>query len=552
VKNFTRTSRRAAFRVCRATTCGVVAIGALLFASTSDGQPTYEVLSTFDAGHHGSVSPYDELIQARDGNFYGTTLGGGASGLGTIFKMDGARRITTIHSFTGSDGATPRAGLVEGRDGQFYGATFEGGAFNVGTIFKVTAAGNLTIIRHLSGPDGSFPEAALIQARDGNLYGVTGGGGAFNDGTAFKIDVAGTLTTIHDFQGADGSGPSGRLFEARDGSFYGTTAGGTIFTMDPDGRLTTLHTSTEGDFFSFVGVIQASDGSLYGTTATGGSGVGTVFRIDAAGTFSTIHQFSATDLDGAFPRARLMQASDGRLFGTTNSGGLGFGTIFTINAQGAIATVHYFTSFSAHDGGHPNAGLIEATDGNLYGVAISGGSGNAGVVYRVNVAAQRRSPTADTYVRAGASASTNFGAVSTLLVKKGVSADNTSRCYLTFDVGDLGEFSQATLRVYGRVASVATPAVDVTVYAVNDTTWGERTVTWNARPDLGAVLGRLSVVGTTPRWLEFDISAFVRAQRAAGADAVAFALRSLTHTSAEAVFNSKDAATGQPQLIIRR
>jgi uncharacterized repeat protein (TIGR03803 family) len=554
VKNFPSISGRAAFRLCLEATRAVLAVGALLiFGSTSYGQPIYELLSTFDAANHGSANPYDELIQASDGNFYGTTLSGGTSGLGTIFKMDGARRITTIHSFTGSDGASPRAGLVQARDGKFYGATFEGGAFNAGTIFKVTAAGTLTTIRHLAGPDGSFPAAALIQARDGNLYGVTAGGGAFDAGTAFKMDAAGTLTTIHSFQGADGSGPWGRLFEARDGTFYGTTASGTIFKMDAAGRLTTLHTSTsEDDGRSFVGIVQANDGSFYGTTATGGTGVGTVFRIDAAGTFKTIHRFSA--IEGAFPRGRLMQASDGRLFGTTNSGGLGFGTIFLINVQGEITTVHTFASFTAGDGGHPDAGLIEATDGNLYGVAISGGGfGDAGVVYRLNVVAQRRSPTADAYVRAGASASTNFGAVTTLLVKKGVSADNTSRSYLTFDVGELDAFSHATLRVFGRVANAATPAVVVTIYAVNDTAWAERTVTWNTRPDLGALLGTRSVVGTAPpQWLEVDVTAFVRAQRAAGNNAITFALRSLMHTSAAAVFNSREATGGQPQLVIRR
>src|SRR2546421_5902053 len=115
VKNFPCTSERAAFRLCPEAVGTVLAVGALLiFGSTSYGQPTYELLSTFDAANHGSAKPYDELIQASDGNFYGTTLNGGTSDLGTIFKMDGARRITTIHSFTGSDGASPRAGLVQG------------------------------------------------------------------------------------------------------------------------------------------------------------------------------------------------------------------------------------------------------------------------------------------------------------------------------------------------------------------------------------------------------------------------------------------------------
>lgn len=149
-------------------------------------------------------------------------------------------------------------------------------------------------------------------------------------------------------------------------------------------------------------------------------------------------------------------------------------------------------------------------------ITLSGGSFGVGVFYRLEVIAQRFSPTADAYVRAGTWANTNFGAVPTLLVKKGASADNTSRSYLTFDIGNVDTLTHVTLRVFGRVASVATPAVDVTVYAIGETTWRERLVTWNTRRDLGAVLGTLRVVGVAPQWLEMDVTAFVRAQRAAG------------------------------------
>lgn len=528
----------------------------LLFASTGYGQPIYQPLQAFGGARDAGVRPFDELLQAHDGTFYGTTLDGGAFGHGTVFKIDAAGRLTTIHSFAGSDGAMPRAGLVEARDGRFYGTTFFGGPLDAGTLFRITAAGKLTTLHRFANADGALPSAAMIQARDGKLYGTTTRGGAFDAGTIFTLEPAGTLTTIHTFEGSDGAAPFGRLLETRDGLFYGSTlrggasGGGTVFTVNAAGQVTTVHafTGNDGDAPS-VGLIRARDGSLYGTTDEDqfNSGFGTVYRIDPAGTFRTIHRFVGSD--GFSPTARLIQAGDGRLYGTTNSGGLGQGTIFTITPQGAVTTIHRFTG---PDGSHPGGGLIEASDGNLYGTTLGGGGHDVGVVYRLELIAQSISPTADAYVRAGRWAATNFGSLSTLLVKKGASPDNTTRSYLTFDVSRLDASHPVSLRVFGRVASTATPALAVTAYTVSDTQWDERTVTWNTRPDLGVTLATTTVAGAEPRWVEIDVTAFVRSRRAAGAEAIALALRSLVHTTAGAVFNSKEAASGQPRLVVRR
>jgi uncharacterized repeat protein (TIGR03803 family) len=188
------------------------------------------------------------VIQATDGSFYGTTLQGGASGVGTVFKLDGAGTMTTLHSFTGFTGddgaypAYPYAGVIQATDGSFYGTTLQGGASDVGTVFKLDGAGTLTTLHSFTGGgDGGTPYAGVIQATDGSFYGTTFHGGASGGGTVFKLDAAGTLTTLHSFtSGSDGANPVAGVIQATDGSFYGTTlqggasGGGTVFRLTPE------------------------------------------------------------------------------------------------------------------------------------------------------------------------------------------------------------------------------------------------------------------------------------------------------------------------------
>ena len=290
-----------------------------------DGAGTLTTLHSFGGGSDGG-SPFAGLIQASDGSFYGTTYSGGVSNAGTVFKMDGAGTLTTLHSFSGrSDGGNPHAGLIQASDGSFYGTTSTGGAFGFGTVFKMDSAGTLTTLHSFSaGSDGGSPYAGLIQASDGRFYGTTSTGGAFGFGTVFKVDGAGTLTTLHGFSGGS------------------------------DGGL------------PYAGLIQASDGGFYGTTASGGaSGAGTVFKVDGAGTLTTLHSFSFGS-DGGNPHAGLIQASDGSFYGTTwNGGASGAGTVFKVDGAGTLTTLHGFSGGS--DGGNPEAGLIQASDGSFYG-----------------------------------------------------------------------------------------------------------------------------------------------------------------------------------------
>jgi uncharacterized repeat protein (TIGR03803 family) len=147
-------------------------------------------LHAFD--YHDGAFPYAGLVQGNDGNFYGATLTGGDSGVGTIFKITSDGVFATIHTFNHTDGANPSGTLVQGRDGFFYGTTQSGGSSRncsggCGTIFKVSPAGALTTLHSFIGLDGETPYAGLMQAGDGSLYGTTVDGGTYGYGTIFRM-----------------------------------------------------------------------------------------------------------------------------------------------------------------------------------------------------------------------------------------------------------------------------------------------------------------------------------------------------------------------------
>jgi len=255
--------------------------------------------------------PESALVQGSDGNFYGTTSVGGANGdWGTVFKITSSGMLSTLYSFCSqphcTDGAQPLAGLLQASDGNFYGTTLGGGVPGQGgqggTVFKITSSGTLTTLYSFCAQnnctDGETPSAGLVQASDGNFYGTTEGGGANGPsrGTVFKVTPAGTLTTLYSFCSqpncADGETPYAPLVQAADGNFYGTTYSGgayncgligcgTVFKITPAGVLTTLHDfdSTDGGQPA-GGLMQAANGFFYGTTGGGGAyGDGTVIRL---------------------------------------------------------------------------------------------------------------------------------------------------------------------------------------------------------------------------------------------------------------------------------
>ncbi len=246
--------------------------------------------------------------------------------------MTAAGQINTLHSFDDSDGASPWSALVQATNGDLYGTTTYGGAKGYGTIFKITPKGTFTSLHSFDISDGYYPYGTLIQAANGDLYGTTYAGGSGGYGTIFSITPGGTLTTIHDFALTDGGYLYGALVQAANGDFYGTTYGGgpsgspgTIFKMTPAGDLTTLYvfcnqTGCADGERPAAGLVQATDGNFYGTTTEGGSnGLGTIFEITPKGVETVLHNFDGSD--GETPDGTLLQATDGNFYGTTFYGG---------------------------------------------------------------------------------------------------------------------------------------------------------------------------------------------------------------------------------------
>jgi uncharacterized repeat protein (TIGR03803 family) len=232
------------------------------------------------------------LTQGSDGNFYGTTALGGASNEGTVFKITPAGVETVLDSFTGgTDGSQPQAALIQSTDGNFYGTTISGGTSGQGTVFKITPSGFETVLHSFAGgaTDGNGPYAALVQGVDGSFYGTTRGGGASSQGTVYKITPTGMETLLYSFAGgfvgvADGGDPTTPLILGSDGNLYGTAGGGignngTLFEVTPTGVETVLYYFVGGTAVNRPGpLIQGVDGRFYGTTAYGGSSnLGTVF-----------------------------------------------------------------------------------------------------------------------------------------------------------------------------------------------------------------------------------------------------------------------------------
>jgi uncharacterized repeat protein (TIGR03803 family) len=150
---------------------------------------TLTVLHTF-VGADGQA-PLGALVQGSDGNFYGTTsFGGGNSGYaGTVFKLTPSGTFTTLHSFGSGDGAEPRAALIQATDGNFYGTTSGAGFGLDGTIFKITPSGTFSTLFTFNGTNGENPFSTLIEGANGDLYGTTSLGGADGDGTVFSLSA---------------------------------------------------------------------------------------------------------------------------------------------------------------------------------------------------------------------------------------------------------------------------------------------------------------------------------------------------------------------------
>lgn len=350
----------------------------MLVVARQGAAQTYTDLLNFD-GVHGYSPVYPQILaQGRDGNLYGTaplSYGGG----GVVFRLalDGTTKI--LHTFNGSDGKLPYSGLVLGRDGNFYGTTSRGGSNGQGTIFKITPAGSLTTLYNFTVSDG--PSTALpVQAPDGFFYGTTWR-------TAYKISSSGAFTSLVSLWGGDAVG-SFSLVQALDGDFYGTTTGGGasnegfMFKMTPQGNMTILYNFDAHAPAFTAQLAQASDGNFYGTTSQGGNYKGGIaFKLTPRGAISSLHDFPDPNNpgDGSNPDAGLVQASDGNFYGVTGSGStVNCGVIFEIAADGGYSILF---DFDSAQGCGPESTPTQHTNSKLYGLTAVGGTHNLGAGY---------------------------------------------------------------------------------------------------------------------------------------------------------------------------
>jgi uncharacterized repeat protein (TIGR03803 family) len=398
--------------------------------TTFPDSTTFKVLHTLAAGTDGS-SARAGLREGSDGRLYGTTWQGGTANVGVIFALakDGSE-FTVLHNFGDAQAGTWCASqLVEGSDGRLYGTTDIGGNINAGVIFAIDKGGDnsgsgYAVLRRSDGNgavDGARSGSGLLKAADGKLYGVFSSGGTdpssnryFGYGTIYRIaengsDFAVLRAMNHQ---SDGRNPVGKPLLASDGRLYGTafdsanggTGGtgfshGTIYSMNRDGTLfTVLHefpflgtSQNAGTVPGALGLnpngdlIEGSDGKLYGTTSAGGEvyGRGEVFRMNHDGTGFSILTTGFPGNTIGVPLGGVVEGSDGKLYGTHSTGGPGGsigGGLYSLNKDGTSYTV--LRQFSpTTDGGAPQAPLVGGIDGRLYGTNRAGGTTGAGTVF---------------------------------------------------------------------------------------------------------------------------------------------------------------------------
>jgi len=348
---------------------------------------TYADLYEFTGGSSGS-QPQGSLLQASNGLLYGLTQLGGGNGQGDLFSFDpAALTFTELADLYNVDPslANPYGGLVQASNGKLYGMA------SSGHLFSSDVSGNITILVTMD-DNGSYPGSTpygnLLIASNGLLYGLTSSGGANENGVLFSYKIStSTYTDLFDF--ANNEKPTGSLIQASNSTLYGFTfagganGNGSVFSYN-------IGSNTLTTQYSFAGIdgsnpqgtpIQAGNGLLYGLTNSGGSARrGSLFSISLTNNFTSILSLESAAPFGATPQASLLLASNGKLYGLCNTGGTnGIGSLFTVDPTSGAFTSLY--NFDGTTGSSPYGNLIQANNGLLYGMTPNGGVNGTGNIF---------------------------------------------------------------------------------------------------------------------------------------------------------------------------
>ena len=364
-----------------------------LVLSTQAQNVSFETLAHF----HGHGASVNSLVQGPDGNFYGA---GGYPG--QVVRMTPAGQLTTIYRFCSlancADGSAPHSPIL-GSDGNLYGTTIAGGSSHVGVVYRMTLDGEETILHDFcsscAGEDGPNP---IIQASDGNFYGTTFLGGEFDDGSLFRITPTGEFTVLHQFCSQqnciDGSLPED-VIQGIDGNLYGATynggshASGAIYKMTLSGSYEVIYNSCEfcSDGASPSNIVQDANGNFFGVTQASAPNL---FELTSTGEYIVLNTFHG---DTGWPFAGVLVGIDGNLYGTL-PGSVGYGSgdsgsVFSFTSSGQYTTLHTFFCCGNQLYSNEVERLpIQATDGSFYGTTAFGPGSDVpgpGTIYRLSV-----------------------------------------------------------------------------------------------------------------------------------------------------------------------
>ncbi|HET6250870.1 MAG TPA: choice-of-anchor tandem repeat GloVer-containing protein [Tepidisphaeraceae bacterium] len=354
------------------------------------------------------AKPYSTPVLSSTGNLFGTATIGGVANEGTVYELPaGSSTISTVASFTGANGSDPYGGLAIDSSGNLFGTTATGGAYGDGTVFEIAGgSGVITTLASFNGVNGSTPHGSVTLDANGNLFGTTTAGGTSGDGTIFEVARGtGAITTIASFAGANGVDPeSGATLDSHGNLFgttlsntlqFGSTGYGTIYEVaSGSAQITTLFTFTPiGGDNPYGNISIDSNADLFSTTESGGAnGYGNVFEMQSgSSTITALWSFSVplgttTYSDGFFPYAGVALDSNGDLFGTTESGGIGtnqyYGTVYEIPAGTRTRTILASFTNNGVSGIYPYAGVVLDASGDVFGCDSAGGQGN-GTIYEI-------------------------------------------------------------------------------------------------------------------------------------------------------------------------